>query len=161
MSFPKKGVRRKAAPTSADRGIAEGYRSGLEEKIADQLRVAGVVVEFESIRLPYVKPVKPQTYTPDFPLPNGIIVESKGRFVTADRQKHIAVKAAHPDADIRFVFSRSKATISKTSKTTYADWCIKHGFQFADKTIPMDWLAEEVNHASLAVIEKFRKAFKK
>ena len=59
-----------------------------------------------------------RTYTPDFELPNGIIIESKGRFVAADRKKHLLVQKQHPELDIRFVFSNSKAKISKGSKTT-------------------------------------------
>lgn len=155
MPFPKRGVRRTAAPK--DPGIEHGFRSGLEDTLAEQLKRAGVRVAFETVRLPYVKPVKQQHYTPDFPLPNGIIIESKGRFVTADRQKHLAVRAAHPDADIRFVFSRSKSPISKGSKTTYADWCVKHGFLYADKSIPQAWLDEPANEKSMAVIAKFTK----
>jgi NAD(P)-dependent dehydrogenase (short-subunit alcohol dehydrogenase family) len=38
------------------------------------------------------------------------------------------------------LFQNSKTKISKASKTTYADWCIKYGFIFADKEIPDDWL---------------------
>jgi hypothetical protein len=87
-----------------------------------------------------VVPERKAKYTPDFVLPNGIIVETKGRFVVADRQKHLFVKAQHPELDIRFVFSNSKAKISKTSKTTYADWCTQHGFKYADKEIPNEWL---------------------
>jgi hypothetical protein len=69
-------------------------------------------------------------------LDNGIIVESKGRFVTQDRQKHLLVKQQYPDLDIRFVFSRSATRISKQSQTTYAAWCQHKGFLFADKAIP-------------------------
>jgi Phage endonuclease I len=121
-------------------GLREGFRSGLEEKVADQLRSLGIPVEFEQDKIKYVKPARNSTYTPDFRLPNGIYVETKGRFVTDDRQKHILVKAQRPDLDIRFVFSNSRTRISKTSATTYADWCRKHGFLFADKTIPLDWI---------------------
>lgn len=125
-----------------DVGLAEGFRSGLEEKVADQLRSLGVEVRFEELKVKYLKPARTSTYTPDFQLPNGVIIETKGRFVTADRQKHILVKAQNPGLDIRFVFSNSNAKISKTSKTTYADWCRKHGFQFADKLIPLGWVKE-------------------
>lgn len=124
------------------RGIVEGYRSGLEEKLAVQLSQAGVEVAYESMTIPYEKPASKHKYTPDFPLPNGIIIESKGRFVTADRAKHLLIKKQHPDIDIRFVFSNSKSRISKTSKTTYAAWCEKYGFQYADKLIPEAWLQE-------------------
>ncbi len=90
----------------------------------------------------YTKPESNHRYTPDFPLPNGIIIETKGRFLPADRQKHLLVKAQHPEKDIRFVFTRSKTPISKGSKTTYADWCEKNGFRYADKTVPEAWLRE-------------------
>ncbi|MQR02362.1 hypothetical protein [Glaciimonas soli] len=71
------------------------------------------------------------------------MTHSKGRFLTADRQKHLLIKQQHPELDIRFVFSRSKTTISKTSKTTYGDWCLKYGFKYADKSIPDAWLKEK------------------
>jgi hypothetical protein len=73
-----------------------------------------------------------------------MVIETKGRFVTADRQKHLLIKAQHPDRDIRFVFSNSKARISKTSATTYSAWCAKYGFKFADKRIPQEWLNESI-----------------
>ena len=124
------------------RAIAEGYRSGLEEVTAEHLTSKGVSYSYEELVIEYVKPQKASKYTPDFQLANGIIIETKGRFVTADRQKHLLVKQQHPHLDIRFVFSNSKSKISKTSKTTYADWCKKNGFVFADKVVPDAWLKE-------------------
>ena len=97
-------------------------------------------MEFEAAKIEYLKPARTAKYTPDFLLPNGIIIESKGRFVTADRQKHLLIQKQHPDLDIRFVFSNSRSRISKQSKTTYAMWCEKHGFLYADKLIPEEWL---------------------
>ena len=108
--------------------------------------------EFESRKLRFTQPAKSRTYTPDFILPNGIIVESKGRFVTSDRQKQLMIKKEHPDLDIRFVFSRSKTRISKQSKTTYAMWCEKKGFQYADRDVPDEWLAEPPNPRALAAL---------
>jgi hypothetical protein len=71
-----------------------------------------------------------------------IVVESKGRFITANRQQMILVQQQHPELDIRFVFSNSRQKISKQSKTTYGMWCQKHGFLYADKTVPQEWLDE-------------------
>ena len=119
-----------------------GFRSGLEERIAEQLDKAGVEYTYEKLKLDYVKPASKHVYTPDFVLSNGIIIETKGRFLLADRQKHILVKKHNPTLDIRFVFSNSNARISKTSTTTYAQWCIKNGFKYADKMIPKEWLDE-------------------
>lgn len=119
---------------------ARGFRSGLEMEINESLKQKGVDGHYEENKINYIIPESDHTYTPDFKLPNGIFVESKGRFVTNDRKKHILIKAQHPEIDIRFVFQNSKSKISKGSKTTYADWCNKNGFTYADKTIPESWL---------------------
>lgn len=135
-----KAVRQPALGTS--KAIKNGYRSGLEDRISDQLKSLSVPVKYEEFKIKYTVPESLHTYTPDFELPNGIIIESKGRFVAADRKKHLLVQQQHPKLDIRFVFSNSKAKISKGSKTSYADWCIKHGFLYADKLIPEEWINE-------------------
>lgn len=149
---------RRKATTSSDPGVTHGYRSGLEDRVAAELAAAGVSVKYEDpdCVIPYVKPSKPSKYTPDFPLPNGIIVETKGRLITADRQKHILIQQQHPDLDIRFVFSNPNARISKTSKTTYAAWCIKNKFKYAAKSIPEAWLREPPNGASLRALRALR-----
>lgn len=133
---------RTTSKSSEEVGIAAGFRSGLEGTVSRQLIAANIPYEYESFKVPYITPAKPHKYTPDFRLPNGIIVETKGRFVTADRQKHLLIQDQHPELDIRFVFSNSRTKISKASKTSYADWCDKHGFKFADKLIPQAWLQE-------------------
>jgi hypothetical protein len=120
-----------------------GFRSGLEERIARELESQGVPVKYEAETISYTKPSRPSRYTPDFILPNGIIIETKGRFVAADRQKHLLVQAQHPDLDIRFVFSNSRTKLYKGSPTTYAKWCEKHGFKYADKSIPQEWIRED------------------
>jgi hypothetical protein len=118
-----------------------GYRSGLEDRISEQLKELSVQFKYEEFKIKY-EVNESRTYTPDFELPNGIIIESKGRFVSADRKKHLLVKKQHPLLDIRFVFSNSKAKISKGSKTSYGDWCDKNGFLYADKLIPEGWINE-------------------
>ncbi len=128
--------------TAKQAAIKHGYRSGLEERIAEQLDKLGVEYQYEEVKLKYIKPASEHIYTPDFVLPNGIIVETKGRFLMADRQKHILVRKHNPTLDIRFVFSNSNARISKTSRTTYAAWCIKNNFMYADKVIPEEWINE-------------------
>lgn len=136
----RKPTTKKKATTS------DSFRSGLEERLAQELLEAGVNFGYEVRVIEYLKPAKNARYTPDFILENGIIIESKGRFLTADRQKHLLIKHQHPDLDIRFVFSRSKERISKKSKTTYADWCEKHGFLYADASIPKSWLKEPIKN---------------
>ena len=135
-----KAVRRTTVG-AASRGIKHGYRSGLEDRISEQLKGLKLPFKYEEFKIKYeVNEVR--TYTPDFELPNGIIIESKGRFVAADRKKHLLVKKQHPELDIRFVFSNSRAKISKGSKTTLGMWCDKHGYMYADKLIPEEWIKE-------------------
>ena len=138
--------------TAKQVGLKYGFRSGLEEKIAADLASKGVGFTYEELKVPFTKPAKPSKYTPDFILENGIIIESKGRFLQEDRAKHLLVKDQHPALDIRFVFSNSKTRISKRSATTYADWCVKNGFQFADKTVPDSWINEPRDDARLAAM---------
>jgi hypothetical protein len=117
-----------------------GFRSGLEMDIAKQLQKAGVAADYEQWQLRYIVPEKEHKYTPDFVLPNGIIIETKGRFMLGDRQKHLLIRAQNPKLDIRFIFTNSKSKLYKGAKSTYADWCNKHGFMYADKIIPKEWL---------------------
>lgn len=122
--------------------IKHGYRSGLEETIAKDLKEAGISFLYEDKKITYqVNQVR--TYTPDFILPNGIIIETKGRFVVDDRMKHLMIREQYPHLDLRFVFSNSRNKIRKGSKTTYGDWCTKHGFLYADKRIPDEWLEQQ------------------
>jgi hypothetical protein len=122
--------------------LHHGVRSGLEDTICQELSSQGVDYKYEELKIKYTQPSKVRTYTPDILLPNGIIVEIKGRWVAADRQKIALVKAQHPDKDLRMVFSNSKAKISKTSKTTYGMYCEKLGIPYADKHIPIEWIKE-------------------
>lgn len=119
-----------------------GYRSGLEDKIADQLRAKGIAFEYETMKIKYEKPVTKHTYTPDFVLPSGIIIETKGRLILADRKKHLLIKEQHPHLDIRFCFQNANTKISAGSPTTYANWAEKNGFKWCNKTIPDEWLTE-------------------
>lgn len=100
---------------------------------------------YETLKIPYTIPASPHTYTPDFVLENGVIIESKGLFSVEDRKKHLLVKAQHPEYDIRFVFQNPHARLYKGSPTTYAMWAEKNGFKWAKKTIPEEWL-KEIKH---------------
>ena len=90
------GVRNTA---TRKRAIAAGYRSGLEEAMAENLKERGISFTYEEDKIKWLDS-KERTYTPDFVLENGIIVETKGRFVSADRRKHKEIKKQYPDKDI-------------------------------------------------------------
>lgn len=123
------------------RALQAGYRSGLEEDTAKFLKQKGVKFTYEKFKIKWIDP-KTKTYTPDFVLANGIIIETKGRFISTDRAKHLAVRDQYPELDIRFVFTNSRTKLYKGSKSTYGMWCDRHGFKYADRFIPDEWLKE-------------------
>jgi len=112
-------------------------RSGLEERVSKYFDKHNVTYLYEASKFPYVIESK---YTPDFFLQNNVVIECKGFFKPSDRRKTLAIKAQHPDLDLRFIFQRNN-TISKNSSTTYGDWCTKHGIPYCIyPDIPEDWL---------------------
>lgn len=119
--------------------IKHGWRSGLEERVAKELSESGIKYQYESMKIKY-DVSETRTYTPDFILPNGIIVETKGRFVAADRKKHLLIQKQFDYFDIRFVFQNARAKLFKGAKSTYSQWCDKHGFLWAQGSIPEEWL---------------------
>jgi hypothetical protein len=119
-----------------------GYRSGLEHTVSERLKEQKVKFLYEAIKIEW-EDLAYRTYTPDFVLPNGIIIETKGMFTAADRRKHLAIKRQHPELDIRFVFENSRRKLRKGAKSSYAEWCIKYGFRYYDRIIPEDWLGEK------------------
>ena len=114
------------------------FRSKLEERVATLLMTLGVSYEYESTKVPYTIQ---HNYTPDFVLPNYVHLEAKGYWAAEDRRKILAVKRDNPDLDLRMVFQSPYNKISKRSKTTYAQWCDRHGIPWtAFHEIPIEWL---------------------
>ena len=114
------------------------FRSRLEEQVSDLLCELGIDYEYEPTKVSYQIQ---HFYTPDFLLPNHVYLETKGYWDAADRRKMKAVKKQNPDLDIRMVFQNPYNKISKKSKTTYAQWCERHGIPWTSWVdIPMEWL---------------------
>jgi len=136
----RKKRKKRSSPTSK-------YRSGFEQTLANQLQRSGVAFEYETIKLEYQKIA---TYTPDFILPNGIIIEAKGVWTVEDRTKHLLVREQHPHLDIRLVFMNAYNKIRKGSNTTYARWCEKKNIIYANKQIPKSWLSPTHTNPALS-----------
>ena len=119
------------------------YRSKLEEKVGDLLLNLDVNFQYETAKFAYTIP---HNYTPDFILPNGIILECKGYWDSEDRRKIKRVKEQNPDIDLRMVFQSPFNTITKKSKTTYAQWCEKYNIPWTSfKNIPLEWLIQRAS----------------
>lgn len=123
-------------------------RSGYEGKVSLALDRAGVEYTYESEKVPYVVPATKKNYIPDFRIVTAsgrvLFIEAKGRFLPQDRKKTLLVRAQNPQMDHRILFMRNN-TLSKQSKTTYGDWCEKHGVPYAISSTgvpPESWYKE-------------------
>lgn len=112
-------------------------RSKFERVILQRLVNLGKAFQYEPFRITFVRP--PSYYTPDVVLPNGKVIEIKGFFDEEDRAKHLLIKKQYPELNIHFVFQNAKTRLSRKSKQTYAGWCNKHGFVYAEGDIPSSW----------------------
>tara|TARA_Y100000361_G_scaffold39755_1_gene34017 strand:- start:19 stop:321 length:303 start_codon:yes stop_codon:yes gene_type:complete len=79
-----------------------------EESIARNLSKRKVSYDYEPYDISYVTL---RQYKPDFILSNGIIIEAKGYFRSADQRKHKLIKEQHPELDIRFVFMKANGKV--------------------------------------------------
>lgn len=117
------------------------YKSKLEKANGAYLNAQGAIFEYETVVIPYFQL---RSYTPDFWLKNNILIETKGWWKSSDRTKHHLVREQHPELDIRFVFQNANNKLSKKSSTTYADYCNRQGWKWAEGLIPLKWIYEDV-----------------
>jgi hypothetical protein len=138
-----------------------GYKSGLEHTVAEWIKSTPYDLKYETEIIHYIVPERKAKYTPDFVFikRNGqhMFVETKGRWTTADRTKMKHVLQSNPGVDIRMVFQNPNQRLSKTSKTTYAEFALKLGIKYvAKKDIPGEWLLECVKSGETAInVKKF------
>jgi hypothetical protein len=128
------------------------FKSKFELRFAQDLTSKGLDYTYEPDTFKFMQE---HTYTPDFKL-GGMYIETKGRFTSRDRSKHLMVKQQHPNVDIRFVFMNANNKLYKRSKTTYGMWCDKHGFKYNEGVIPEEWMGE-VTKKSTTVKPRGRK----
>jgi len=133
------------------------YRSGFEKTVAASLSSRGISFKYESICLPFRKPSRItkklkelhnlpadytsetlHTYTPDFILENGVVIEVKGRFTSAMRTIMLNVIKWNPELDIRMCFQRDNK-LHGGSKSHYSDWCKQHNILYCVGKIPSEW----------------------
>lgn len=126
-----------------------GYRNRFEEKTGDSLLFLGVDFGYEDTKISYTVS---GTYLVDFKIitksGKTIYIETKGNgrsFDHATRRKMIAVKEQNPDVDLRIVFYSDGKIGPKRKDGSFmrqSDWAIKHGFKYAIRDIPQEWVNE-------------------
>lgn len=130
-------------------------RGSFEQAVADRFDKAEVSYLYEPGFITYTQPERVARYKPDFILMNGIIVEVKGQFESADRKKHRLIKEQHPDLDIRFCFSNPNSYITKDKITTYAMWCERYGFLYTKRIVPLEWAFAPLDMRRVTALMQF------
>jgi hypothetical protein len=143
----------------------QGFASGLELRNQNVLASSGLEFWYESgpCEISYSLVVRVgecndcgskdivtnHRYTADFAFRSEsgklILVECKGSpwaWTGKTRSKHQAIKKQYPEMDLRFIFSDKNSKISKTSKTSNAEWCKRQKFLCESRLIPQRWLKE-------------------
>ena len=106
-------------------------RSRLEQQFERLLQEFEVMYDYEVTKIPYTIPESKHTYTVDWTLLNGVLLETKGRLADyAERKKYELLKEQHPDLDLRFVFADPNKLVGGTKTVTHGAWATKHNFKW-------------------------------
>ena len=130
-----------------EEAIKCGFRSGYEKTLSDYMtEVLAINFEYETVKIPYTVPEKSRVYNPDFIFIKSsgekMFIEAKGYLDAEARFKMLHVKTCNPELDIRFCFQFPEHRITKSSKTTYADWAEKNGFPWCGPKLNDAWFKE-------------------
>lgn len=144
MSNLKKKKRRAALPKIGRKTAASAFEYQVYQGLKDILP-SRYKLEYEVDELAYTLE---KNYRPDFTITRNdgtiLYLEAKGlgRAFDGDaRMKMIAVKAQHPEKDIRIIFMRD-GPISKGAKMMASDWAKKYGFIYSIGSIPLEWFED-------------------
>lgn len=126
--------------------LVKKRRSKLELQFEDLLKGFDVQYEYEITKVPYIVPESNHTYTVDWTIINGLLIETKGYLSDhTERQKYILIKKQHPEIDLRFVFQDPNKKCGGM-KTTHAQWADKQGFKWCsikDTDQLKQWITED------------------
>ena len=93
-------------------------RSKLELKFEEILKDFEVEYDYEVTKIPYTIPESKHTYTVDWTLLNGMLLETKGYLSDhQERYKYVLLKQQYPDLDLRFVFDNPNKLVGGTKQT--------------------------------------------
>lgn len=140
----------------AERSTVNAYRSKYEAKVAFHLTQLDIPFTYEGVDVPYFKRFRGgfcencdgssvaalRKYVPDFHLPNGIVIEAKGKFTGENRTKMLEVIESNPRLDVRMLFMANN-WLTRKKKSRYGDWCDRHNINWAvGPKLPQEWIKE-------------------
>lgn len=116
------------------------FKSNWERKIATELEALNIPLQYEVDVLEYTIPESNHKYKPDFKVGKDRYIEAKGIFDRKDREKILLIKERYPKIKIFLAFMNARQKIYKGSKTTYGDWCDKHGIEWSHGGVKKSWV---------------------
>ena len=120
-----------------------GMRSMGEVACAANMDLMKIPYKYETETLEYQH--LPQTYTPDFVLPNGVLVEFKGKMTAETRKKMLSIRRCNPNRTIGIVFQYANNKLSsRKNSTRYWEWAEKNGFLWSEGYVPLAWTRKKV-----------------
>jgi hypothetical protein len=126
-------------------------RSKLELRFEDILKDFEVNYDYEVTKIPYTVPESKHTYTVDWTLVNGLLIETKGYLSDhRERYKYVLLKEQNPNLDLRFVFDNPNKLCGGT-KMTHGAWATKYNFKWCsikDVDQIQAWVKEKDDQAS-------------
>lgn len=123
------------SPQGKKKGL---YKSGLEREFVSLAKAKGLSFEYEPTKFPYSRP---SHYVPDWRISENVYIETKGWLAPFQRAGLIAFKEQYPNVRILLLFGNSQNRLNSKSKTTYAQWATRHGFECWDirDGLPVHW----------------------
>src|SRR5436190_7029289 len=126
-------------------------RNSFEKSINQFLIEKKINFEYEAEKLPYVLHA---TYLPDFTIrrvlqATPLRIELKGYLRREDKRKLRAIKAQHPEIDLRILFYNDR-------RKQDLRWATKHRIPYAISNIPEDWLDDAERKKRTTAVTKVR-----
>jgi hypothetical protein len=120
--------------------------SKFEEKFEQTLIASGIQYVYEAVKVFFTPPLKRRSKTWDWLITTDsgstFVCETKGWWPSKVRLAETEAIKQNPNTDVRYCFQKASTKINKNSKTSYADWCDKHGIRWCEGSIPPTWLSE-------------------
>lgn len=121
-------------------------RSKLELRFEEILKDNKAEYDYEVTKIQYIVPESKHTYTVDWTLASGILLETKGYLSDyQERHKYVLLKQQHPDIDLRFVFDNPNK-LCGGMKMTHGKWAEKYNFPYCsvkDVDTIASWIKEQ------------------
>ena len=121
-----------------------GMKSLGEVRCAADMDKMHIKWEYEAEKLKYQHKV--QSYTPDFLLIDGTLIEYKGKMTDETRKKLLSIKRCNPKRRLCIVFEKPNNKISsRPNSQRYWQWAESNGFEWSNQVIDKRWVNRRNN----------------